>query len=234
MSVQFGRWNFDGVPLDADYLDKVSSDPRSLWTRRSRLLFKGRRRISSIMLSIPRKNPAAKPSRMSPNRAQLLPGTAASTIARNLSLTSRDDYDSFVPRMFRSLRQSTNGWGLDCFAELIGDWALSIWNPRTALCIWRKTRSAPAISTIRFDNEQVTWCTVLDPLVLFAGKQFQLDEEYIAGWLSFFPAPHLTPYVGIHSVPPSSFVSLKSANHTVIKYWDFDPENNSLPQRCGI
>src|SRR5258706_8761259 len=39
-----------------------------------------------------------------------------------------------------------------------------------------------------------------------------------------FRAPHLTPCVGIHSVPPSSFVLLRVERHTVNKYWDFDPE----------
>src|SRR3982074_503238 len=39
-----------------------------------------------------------------------------------------------------------------------------------------------------------------------------------------FPAVHLTPYVGIHAVPPSPFVLLPPATHVVRKYWDFDPE----------
>src|SRR5208283_2214711 len=77
-----------------------------------------------------------------------------------------------------------------------------------------------------FDEDQVTWSTVLDPLVLFSGKTFSLCEEYIAGWFSFFPAVHLTPYVGIHSVPPSSFVVLQHKKHTIRKYWDFDSGNS--------
>jgi asparagine synthase (glutamine-hydrolysing) len=73
------------------------------------------------------------------------------------------------------------------------------------------------------DTDQTIWCTILDPLVRFAGKTFALNEEYIAGWFSMFPAAHLTPYVGIHSVPPSSFVLLRPGKHTVRKYWDLDP-----------
>ena len=38
-----------------------------------------------------------------------------------------------------------------------------------------------------------------------------------------FPATHLTPYVGIHSVPPSSCVVIRNGKQTVRKYWDFDP-----------
>src|SRR5258708_2167464 len=60
--------------------------------------------------------------------------------------------------------------------------------------------------------------------VRFAGKTLALNEEYIAGWFSMFPAVHLTPCVGIHSVPPSSSVLLGSGKHNISKYWDLDPE----------
>jgi asparagine synthase (glutamine-hydrolysing) len=73
------------------------------------------------------------------------------------------------------------------------------------------------------DGNQISWSTILDPLVLLAGKAFTLEEEYIAGWPSFFPASHLTPYVGIYSVPPASSVLIRAGKHTVGKYWDFDP-----------
>src|SRR5208282_939693 len=76
-----------------------------------------------------------------------------------------------------------------------------------------------------FDDKQLTWSTILDPLVLFAGRTFEICEEYIAGWFAIpvFPVAHLTPYVGIHSVPPSSCVFLRPGKHIVSKYWDFDP-----------
>jgi asparagine synthase (glutamine-hydrolysing) len=79
-----------------------------------------------------------------------------------------------------------------------------------------------------FDDKQLTWSTILDPLVQFAGKTFEICEEYIAGWFAIhFPAAHLTPYVGIHAVPPSCFVLLKpgkhGTKHIVTKYWDFNP-----------
>ena len=114
-------------------------------------------------------------------------------------------------------------WGTDAFASLIGDWALSIWNPKDRSLILAKDFVGTRHLYYSVEKDQVTWCTILDPLVLFAGHSFKLDEEYIAGWLAFFPAPHLTPYVGIHSVPPSSFVRLTTGKHTVSKYWDFDP-----------
>jgi asparagine synthase (glutamine-hydrolysing) len=117
-------------------------------------------------------------------------------------------------------------WGTDAFAKLIGDWAVSIWDRRTHSLILAKDFVGTRHLYYSINKDQVTWSTILDPLVLFAGKTFSLDEEYIAGWLSFFPATHLTPYVGIHSVPPSSSVLARTGKHAVSKYWDFDPANN--------
>jgi asparagine synthase (glutamine-hydrolysing) len=114
-------------------------------------------------------------------------------------------------------------WGTKCFAKLIGDWALSAWDPRSRSLILAKDPIGTRHFYYSSDEKQITWSTILDPLVLLAGKTFTLEEEYIAGWLAFFPATHLTPYVEIHSVPPSCFVRLEPGRQTVRKYWDFDP-----------
>jgi asparagine synthase (glutamine-hydrolysing) len=114
-------------------------------------------------------------------------------------------------------------WGTDCFGKLIGDWALSLWNPNNRSLLLAKDVIGPRHLYYLIENNQITWSTLLDPIVLLAGKSFAICEEYAAGWLSHFPATHLTPYVGIHAVPPSSFVLLRPGKHIVSKYWDFDP-----------
>ena len=57
-------------------------------------------------------------------------------------------------------------------------------------------------------------------------SHFHLCEEYIAGWFSSFPAAHLTPYEGIHSVPPASFVVLGPEAQAIKRYWNFDADNS--------
>lgn len=114
-------------------------------------------------------------------------------------------------------------WHAAVFRELIGDWALSVWNPRDQCLVLAKDAIGTRHLYYSVENDHVSWSTILDPLVLFAGRTFHLEEEYIAGWLSFFPATHLTPYIGIFAVPPSCFVHLKRGTQKVTKYWDFDP-----------
>ena len=85
---------------------------------------------------------------------------------------------------------------------------VSIWDPRDRSLFLAKDFIGTRHLYYSVEKDHVTWCTILDPLVLFADHSFETEEEYVAGWLSCFPAPHLTPYVAIRSVPPSSFVRL--------------------------
>ena len=114
-------------------------------------------------------------------------------------------------------------YGVGCFAKLIGDWAVSIWNPTERSIVLAKDFVGARPLYYTAEREEITWSSILDPLVFLAGKPFLFEEEYIAGWLSFFPAAHLTPYAGIHSVSPSTFVHLTPHRSTVHRYWDFDP-----------
>jgi asparagine synthase (glutamine-hydrolysing) len=59
------------------------------------------------------------------------------------------------------------------------------------------------------------------PLMLY-GDRFTLCDEYIAGYLSVMPDPHLTPYQEIHSVPPGSFVRVTRNGLTIQNFWCFD------------
>ena len=122
-------------------------------------------------------------------------------------------------------------WGTHCFERLLGDWALSLWNPtdRSLLLAKDFLGSRPLYYTMH--PHGWAWCSVLEPLLLLPDRQVSLDEECLAGWLGSFPAAHLTPYSGIQAVPPSSYALLKEGNVTVRKYWDFDP-SRKIQCRC--
>jgi asparagine synthase (glutamine-hydrolysing) len=221
MSVQFGRWNFDGKPVDRDYLAKAKAsiapngpdDAGSYSKNHVSILYhpfhttKESRRETQPHVTA--SGAILTWDGRLDNRADLIHQlrdfvTAASTDVEIIAVA----YEC---------------WNTDCFAMLIGDWALSLWDPQSRSLILAKDPIGTRHLYYSFDSQQVTWSTILDPLVLFTGKTFSLCEEYIAGWFSFFPAAHLTPYVGIHAVPPSSSVLFRPGRHTIRKYWDFDP-----------
>jgi asparagine synthase (glutamine-hydrolysing) len=116
-------------------------------------------------------------------------------------------------------------WDTRLFAKLIGDWALSIWDESNRRLVLAKDFAGIRPLYYFMENGHARWSSILSPLVTLSEKRFTLNEEYVAGWLAMYPAADATPFVGIRSVPPCSFVTLSAHKQRVVKYWDFDPEN---------
>jgi asparagine synthase (glutamine-hydrolysing) len=222
MSAQFGKWNFDGRPVDRDYLERVKPLLALYGPDDTGSYSKGN--ISILYRAF---------HTTKESRRETQPHVTSSGVI--LTWDGRLDNRADLIRRLRDVltigstdveivAAAYEYWRSDCFAMLVGDWAISIWDPHTRSLILATDPIGTGHLYYSFDDDHVTWSTILDPLVLFAGKTFTLCEEYIAGWFSFFPATHLTPYVGIRSVPPSTSVLLRPGKHTVRKYWDFDPD----------
>jgi asparagine synthase (glutamine-hydrolysing) len=221
MSVQFGRWSQDCRPADSRYLLKVKAalapygpDGCSCYSKDCiTILYHA---FHTTKESRREAQPHVSPSgavitwdgRLD-NRQELL-----RNLGNPLSIGATD-----VEIVAGAYEQ----WGSDSFAKLRGDWALSIWDAKTGSLVLAKDPIGTRHMYYTFDKDEVVWSSILDPLVLVAGKALTLCEEYIAGWLSFLPAAHLTPYAGIQSVPPSSLVCIQAGNAAVREYWDFDP-----------
>jgi asparagine synthase (glutamine-hydrolysing) len=221
MSVQFGRWNFEGQPPAPDYIEKASAAIAPYGPDSNESYSNGGLKILYRAFYTTKESHLETQPHIAPsgavitwdgrldNRAQLI-----SELPDPVAVRSTD---------VEIVAAAYEKWGIGCFANLIGDWALSIWNPSNRSLILAKDPIGNRHLYYSIDKDHVTWCTIVDPLVLFAGRTFTICKEYIAGWFSYFPAAHLTPYVGIQSVPPSSSVAIRAEKHTVNKYWDFDP-----------
>jgi len=221
MSVQFGTWNFEDQPPALEYIDQVSAalapygpDSNESYSRgglsilyRAFHTTKESRREEQPHIS--RSGAVITWDGRLDNRTELM-----KELRDSLTVTSTD---------VDIVAASYEKWGLHCLGKMIGDWALSIWDPRERSVLLAKDPIGTRHLYYSINSDQVTWSTILDPLVRLAGKTFALNEEYIAGWFSMFPAVHLTPCVDIHSVPPSSYVLLRPGKYTLGKYWEFDP-----------
>jgi asparagine synthase (glutamine-hydrolysing) len=221
MSVQFGRWNFAGKPVAPAYIEKVSNLLSPYGPDRSG--FYSSAGVSIIHCAF---------HTTKESRSEVQPHVSAS----GMVITWDGRLDNRL-ELLGSLRDVLGGtatdvaivaaayerWGTKCLAELLGDWALAIWNPSARFLLLAKDFIGTRHLFYAFDKDQVAWSTILDPLVLFGEKTLSLDEEYLAGLVCFFPAVHCTPYLGIHAVPASSFVLLRPGESTIEKYWNFDP-----------
>jgi asparagine synthase (glutamine-hydrolysing) len=221
MSVQFGRWNFEGQPPAPDYFEKVSAALAPYGPDSNEAYSKGGVGILYRAFHTTKESHReTQPHVCSSGAVITWDGRLDNRAELIRELRDILPFDSTDVAIVAAAYER---WGADCLAKLIGDWALSIWNPNNSSLTLAKDPIGTRHLYYSFDNNQVTWSTVLDPLVLFADKIFTICEEYVAGWFSYLPAAHLTPYVGIDAVPPSSFVLLRPGKRTISKYWDFDP-----------
>jgi asparagine synthase (glutamine-hydrolysing) len=114
-------------------------------------------------------------------------------------------------------------WGTGAFQRLRGDWTVTIWNAQERTLTLAKDSLGTRPLYYSLTARGTFWSNSLEWLVRQREASLKLNVEYLAGWLSFFAAPELTPYSEIHSVPPSSFVQLGPKTHTIRKYWEFSP-----------
>src|SRR5437588_3558254 len=193
MSVQFGRWNFEGEPVAPEYIERVNAALAPYGPD-------GKQRRSKDGLTILfHAFHTTKESRREV-QPRILPSGAVITwdgrLDNRTDLVSQlGDFVSADSADVAIVAAAYNRWGQDCFGQLMGDWAISIWSSGSRTLLLAKDPIGTKHLYYWLDDRQIIWSTVLDPIVRFAGKNFSLNKEYIAGWLSTSPAVHLTPCV---------------------------------------
>jgi asparagine synthase (glutamine-hydrolysing) len=219
MSVQFGRWNVDGRPLDRRYLNEAASLLSPYGPDAQTSYVAGNIALLCFAFHVTKESRRETQPHVTQsgdvitwdgildNREQL---------SEELRLAAPEEL-SDVSIVAAAWAQ----WGANSFARLMGDWALAVWNPTQQTLFLAKDFLGTRHLYYSLSHDDVTWSSVLDPLVVLAGRPFQLDEEYVAGWLSHFPAAHLTPFVGVNAVLPARYVQVQNGTIKTTKYWDF-------------
>jgi len=222
MSVQFGRWDFGSRPVEPDYLARAESllapygpDSRGLHAESGvSMLYRAFHTTSESRHEtqpyVPSSGTAFTWDGRLDNRGELLQELKC-------RLTSQATDVEIVAAAYEQ-------WGSHCFSKLLGDWALVIWNSKTHLLTMAKDFLGTRSLYYVIDSDAIVWSTVLEPLLFLDGRTFSVEEEYVAGWFSLFPATHLSPYSGISSVPPSCYVEVTHGTCKTLSYWDFDPQ----------
>src|SRR5579864_2316326 len=220
MSLQFGKWKFDGKPIKPDELEEVRRVLAPFAPDGEGYICDG----SFAVLY--RAFHTTEESRKEKQPCVLTSGTIITWDGR---LDNREelisDLGNALPNDVADVEivaSAYDRWQAKAFAKLLGDWALSVWDAKNRSLILAKDFAGIRPLFYSIKNDSVTWCTVFDPLVLLADHSFRLNKEYVCGWLGLFPAVHLTPYIGIHSVPPASYVRITENRSETVKYWDFD------------
>lgn len=139
-----------------------------------------------------------------------------------------DNRDDLLLRLRDSLQGASNDeaiaraayerWGTDGFVHLIGDWSLVV-RDRAA----RTTVLASDFAGVRplyyhVQDGRVQWSNRLQSVVDQTGIT-DLDEQYVAGFLTLGGCANRTPYKGIYSVPPGHAVCVSPNGTSVRRFW---------------
>jgi asparagine synthase (glutamine-hydrolysing) len=220
MSAQFGRWNFDRAPVTPEFAQKgreilAPYGPDGVYEFSAS-------GFSMLYFSF-------HTTKESHREIQPFPLPSGAVLTWDGRLDNRSELISELPGSLcpsstdvAIVAAAYERWGTQAFRKLIGDWALCLWKPRERSLILAKDPIGARPLYYAFDGTHLLWSTILDPLILMAENTFAIEEEYLAAWLSLFPAAHLTPYRGIRSVPPSCFVRLRDRKAEIHEYWNFD------------
>lgn len=115
-------------------------------------------------------------------------------------------------------------WGLDGLRTLSGDWSLAVWDgARRTL---RLARDYMGVRPLYYyiDRHAVLWSSNLGELAVRSGRADDLDDVFVARFMSLRSSTDVTPYVGIRAVPTATCVSI--ANDGAEKrsvYWHLSP-----------
>ena len=227
MSVQFGRWSFD------EETDSATS------TKRVRTILSA---CAPDGVTIENIGPltlvfgAFHTSTESPRQRQPFVSRQGNWFMwdgrldnREECLSALDISDARFPDVAIVARAYELG-GAESFGHLIGDWALSIWNPVERNLVLATDFLGARRLYYSTDHKRVVWSTILDPLVLFSDRPFAICEEYLAGWLSAFPRETLTPFKDICAVPAGHCVTIRKGSVMTRQFWKFDSHKRA---RCG-
>jgi asparagine synthase (glutamine-hydrolysing) len=222
MSAQFGRWNFNGEPIDPAQFERARALITPYGPDRAGTYLDSGIAIACAALQVTKESRKERQPHISPSGAVLIwDGRLDNREFLIDELGCGLPFDSADAGI---VAEAWERWETKCFSRLLGDWALAIWRPSVRSLILAKDPIGTRPLYYAVDDKQAVWSTSLDPLVRLEQRALELDEEYIAGWLASFPAADRTPYAHIRAVPPSSFIQIHNRTHTIFRYWDFDPD----------
>ncbi len=123
--------------------------------------------------------------------------------------------------------------GIDFLPRLIGDFALALWDPRTRTLLLARDAVGPRPLYYHANAERIIWSSELMPLLDLAGIELEVNDEYIAGYLTRGPEPDLTPYKNIYAVHPGHTVIAQNGRLRAQRFWGLDPTHEIRYQTDG-
>ena len=109
-------------------------------------------------------------------------------------------------------------FGPDGLDLLIGDWSLVIWDVERKRLVLASDFAGVRPLYYYSDAECIVWFTNLKALVEWIGPR-EIDNQYVAGFLTHGGYPDLTPYAGVFSVRPGHYLTYSGGRVGLHPFW---------------
>lgn len=150
-----------------------------------------------------------------------------------------DNRSDLLPRLRDALNGESNDaaiaraayerWGVEGLVDLIGDWSLVIRDHEIQTTVLASDFAGVRPLYYHVQNGRVQWSNRLQSLIEETGIT-ELDEQYIAGFLTVGGCPNRTPYKGIYSVPPGHAVCVSENETKITRFWSM-PVGDTIQYR---
>jgi asparagine synthase (glutamine-hydrolysing) len=114
-------------------------------------------------------------------------------------------------------------WGIDFLSKLIGDFALSLWEPRSRTLFLARDHAGPRPLFYHRRGNEFLWTSELRVLLAMRGAQLEVNDEFVAGFLAHQVFDTTTPYKNVHAVLPGHVVRVQQGDIKVERFWGPDP-----------
>lgn len=126
--------------------------------------------------------------------------------------------DSFI------VMEAYRKWGVSFPQRIIGDFAFSLWDSKSKTLILTRDPVGARLLFYYVDKNRLIWSSRLEALLEIRDIELEIDDEYVAGYLSLHPGEGRTPYKNIHAVPPAHLLVVRDGKVVCQRFWGLDPD----------
>ena len=114
-------------------------------------------------------------------------------------------------------------WGCNCFSRIIGDFALSLWDPSSRSIILARDATGSRDLYYHLNERRILWASDLKLLVKQADVAMEVSDDYVAAYLTRLPEPWQTPFKHIDAVPPAHAAIVHNGKLKLQRTWGLNP-----------
>ena len=116
-------------------------------------------------------------------------------------------------------------WGVGFLKRIVGDFALSLWDPRQQMLFLARDPFGIRPLFYGLSSTSVFWSSYLGAILDTGCTRLEIDDDYIAGFLTTFPEASKTPFKGIDAVPAGHVISITNTRCDKQRFWTLDPDH---------